>query len=305
MDTQLVQHNLANAEIGAPSNIMNFTTDYKTKRNEILTTDYNIKKTNTFTSSGTYNFIVSTAQDVTINVDAIKNKLNELKKQTTSKIEDEIKIKIKNIITDLRAHVKTLTVNTVDIKNKLAEIYAINSSIKVFTILYMYVVLLDKYATSGSDDGGDDKNEIAVCTPFFGEAACKANPFLNFTYADLQKKDKMLVLINSKDSANDTMFTYLDQTKKSEIIKAFNDQYTSLKTAAATIEIGKLLLTGSDFNDTGEAVVALLRDSQYNRALYDKKSGGDGKRDDSLLKFVVDSLPVLSGFSVEDLNIKG
>lgn len=300
------QHNLTNSDFGSPTGMGTFVNDYKKIRNDILTTDYNSKKTNTFTNSGTYNFIASTEDNVTINVDAIKSKLNELKKQNIINIEDEIKSKIKTIITDLRAHVKTLATDAAAIKTSLAEIYAINSSIKVFTILYMYVVLLDKYAKSGSDDGGDDKNEIAVCTPFFGDACKGANPFLNFSYADLQKTDEMLAFIKSTGNANDVMFTNLDQANKEAIIKAFNDQYAGLKAAAtaAATEIGKIIITGDNFNATGEAVVALLRDSQYNRALYDRKSGGDGKGDDSLLKFVVDSLPVLSGFSVDDLSIK-
>ena len=221
------QHNLTNSDFGSPTGMGTFVNDYKKIRNDILTTDYNSKKTNTFTNSGTYNFIASTEDNVTINVEAIKSKLNELKKQNIINIEDEIKSKIKTIITDLRAHVKTLATDAAAIKTSLAEIYAINSSIKVFTILYMYVVLLDKYAKSGSDDGGDDKNEIAVCTPFFGDACKGANPFLNFSYADLQKTDEMLAFIKSTGNANDVMFTNLDQANKEAIIKAFNSSSNS------------------------------------------------------------------------------
>jgi hypothetical protein len=91
MATQTVQHVLtnANAEIVAPTDMTNFTTDYKTTRNKILTANYNNYnniKTEIFTAiqGGTYNFIVSTETNVTINVETIKTKLNDFKKKNTN-----------------------------------------------------------------------------------------------------------------------------------------------------------------------------------------------------------------------------
>lgn len=309
MATHILENATANANLIETDltslGLADFVKDYKSERSKILTTNNYITPVilalfgsapaapaaaSVAPALDTKEFITVSNNIVTINADKIKAKLSEIKtKSSAENIDTEIKQKIRNNITELRKHIKTLANRAATIKANLVKIYAINSSIKVFTILYMYVVLIEKYVLGPTP--GPNPEKIEGCTDIFTNILCEQNLFLKFqNKANLEKAHSLIIKDGSATELTLTDNTYINY------VSEFNNQHSALTEAAKSNKI-------SDVNMIN-AIIRLLREAQYYQAL--SKLGGDNSvGDDSLLKFVTTILPLAVEFSDQDFKVVG
>jgi hypothetical protein len=312
----MATHLLANANVDTnlPTDITNFATDYKSKRKNILTTtgeytsttsttsttsnkltliQFGSETTSTTSTTEVKDFITATVDTVKINVGTIKTHLQKIINDTV-KIE-EIKTNIKKNIENLRTFVKTLSNDVNQIKTKLSEIYAVNSSIKIFTVLYIYVVLIDRFIVpKNPKPDGDDIVQTTCLSVFTTNAQTPQDICTNyFTQLSLDTLNKIKGDITTNPIPETDITIGADADK--EIIKKINAQYEKLQSALSYI------------NDESKknGIISLLREAQYYKALSSNGSTPNPVGNNDLLKYVIDTLPLMLAFDNDATKIDG
>lgn len=251
--------------------------------NAVVITDSAIKNVNT--------------NKISINVSAIKAAVDATKTTpppspsppTLANIKDAIKAAIETFKTNTKTATEQIdTKNQATFSEKLSTIYANQSAIKIYTIVYVYVVLFEK-----SGGGGVPPvitTDTGICTALFGNVAnvCD-NPFsgdpgkkliVELAAAKVALPPGQDFVENVTAAVSGTEIGKL-KTSNDALVAAIKDKLNTAATAATII-------------------VALLRRMQYLEATQGSAPGPTGNCDD-IVKYLLTVFPMFSAMVDPDI----
>ena len=259
--------------------------------NAVVITDSAIKNVNT--------------NKISINVSAIKAAVDATKTTpppspsppTLANIKDAIKAAIETFKTNTKTATEQIdTKNQATFSDKLSTIYANQSAIKIYTIVYVYVVLFEK-SGGGIVPPPPPSPDTGICKELFGTDIgtdkC-TNPFSG-------DPGKKLILQLNAVTPVVALPPGVDFVTKVEA--AAGTEIDKLKTSndALVDAIKSKLKDDADANANAKLIVALLRRMQYLEATQGSAPGPTGNCDD-IVKYLLTVFPMFSAMVDPDIT---